>query len=65
MTHRITREQFDGPDRRLGGDFWNAWQIAAQAFRVYPAAREVTWDYIGTGLWVDARVDGKATRLYS
>ena len=38
---------------RLGGDLWNEHQIWAKAFRQYPDAVRASYDYIGTGLWVD------------
>lgn len=69
MTKTITRAEYDSPARRLGGDFWNPWKIAAVAFRQFPEASAVSWGYLGTGLWVDATVttpNGAVTaRLFS
>lgn len=64
---QITREQYESEGRnRGGGDFWNPWKVAAVAFRRFPSGKVVAWDYVGTGLWVDVRVDGAPyTRIYS
>lgn len=52
----VRRADFAATPQRLGGDFWNPAQIASKAFRQFPDASAVSWEYLGTGLWADVRI---------
>lgn len=48
----ITQQEFKAMLPQSGGDYWNEYRVAWDAFAKHPEAHSITFS-VGSGLWVD------------
>lgn len=64
---RMTKEQYLKlkDSFKIGGDFWNTDKIWQVAFEKFPEAKVISYESLGSGLYCNILVDGKAATIYA